>query len=168
MSGPVVDAATASAEQWAAVQAAEAGHRADERAALVRLLVTGHDEPGGYGVGQIEHARQVASRAVRDDADPDLIVAALLHDAAKPLTLVRHGEAMAEMLAGHVGPVAVEVVRRHGAYMADIVHGTRDADRWDEEEWHEQARRFARWDAASFDPSYRPLSLGGLLSAAGW
>lgn len=168
MVAPVTHAAIADAEQWAAVAEAEAGHAEGERFELFSLLLRCRGERGGYGVDQLEHAVQTASRAARAGARPALVAAALFHDAAKPLTLVRHGEAMAEMLAGHLDPGAVEVVRHHGEFMADLVHRTRGAERHRGEPWHADARQFAAWDAASFDPGYESMSLAGVLIAARW
>lgn len=49
---------------------------------------------------------------------------ALVHDLARPLNDIHHGEVMAEMVRDRVSPEAYEVLRTHGLFQSSIVHST--------------------------------------------
>ena len=52
----------------------------------------------GYQVDRLEHSLQTATRAYRDDAEEELVVAALLHDIDDLLAPHSHGELSALLL----------------------------------------------------------------------
>src|ERR1700733_14832370 len=57
---------------------------------------------GGYQVDRYQHSLQAATRAHRDGASEELVVAALLHDIGDLLALFNHGEFAAAILRPHV------------------------------------------------------------------
>lgn len=130
---------------------------------ILNLLMAGRrlrdTNPERAGVNGLEHALQCATLAEQAGADDELVCCALLHDAAKPLDMVRHGEVIAEILRGSVSEARCEVLRTHGAFQADVVAGrVTDRHRWPTG-WVDDALALQEWDAASFDPDRhaRPL-----------
>ncbi len=111
-------------------------------------------------VDALDHALQCATRAERADADDELVIAALLHDAARPLNDIYHGEVIAEMLRGRVRDEVYRALYHHGLFQSDLIHGTRQARLlYGRHGWFETAQRLAGWDAASFDPNYESFPL---------
>ena len=53
---------------------------------------------GGYKVSRLEHSLQTASRALRDNANEEMIVAALLHDIGDEIAPLNHSELAAAVL----------------------------------------------------------------------
>ena len=56
----------------------------------------------GYKVDRLEHSLQSATRAYRDDADDEMVVAALLHDIGDLLSPYNHSELAAAVLRPYV------------------------------------------------------------------
>lgn len=123
--------------------------------------------PDRAAVTALEHALQAATLAYHAEGDrlTDVVVATFLHDAARPISDVYHGEVMAEVLRGRIDEDLVMALRHHGAFQSDIVHGTRDAERWKHEPWYREAQRLAVWDAHAFSPGARTLDVEMLLDA---
>ena len=119
----------------------------------------------GYKVDRLEHSLQSASRAYRDGADEEMVVAALLHDIGDLLAPHNHSEMAAAVLRPYVSERTYWVVRQHGLfqtyYYAHHVGGDRNArDRYIDHPWYQDAVDFChRWDQSSFDPDYESLSL---------
>lgn len=93
---------------------------------LAMFREKGHSEYGGEAVTQQEHALQAATFAEREQAEPALIVAALLHDVGHLLHSLpddapdrgiddHHENLAARWLRKHFGPAVVEPVRMHVA-----------------------------------------------------
>ena len=120
---------------------------------------------GGYRVDRLEHSVQSATRAYRDGADEEMVVAALLHDIDDLLAPHSHGELAALLLRPYVSERTWWIVRHHGLfqyfYYAHHVGGDRHArDKFREHPWYQDAVDFChRWDQCSFDPDYDTLPL---------
>ena len=120
---------------------------------------------GGYKVDRLEHSLQSASRAYRDGADEEMVVAALLHDIGDLLAPHNHSEIAAAVLRPYVSERTYWVVRQHGLfqsyYYAHHTGGDRNArDRYIDHPWYQDAVDFChRWDQSSFDPEYESLPL---------
>lgn len=130
---------------------------------LLRLLIV-HGQwrdpnPSRALVTAEEHALQAATRAERGGYDDQHIVAALIHDAGRPLNDAWHGAVIAEIMRGRLDEHWYPVLRNHGVFQSDLMHGRSVADKWREEPWFGAAQRLAAWDAASFDPGYDSLPL---------
>ena len=119
----------------------------------------------GYKVDRLEHSLQSATRAHRDGADEEMVVAALLHDIGDLLAPHNHSEMAAAVLRPYVTERTYWVVRQHGLfqsyYYAHHMGGDRNArDRYIDHEWYQDAVDFChRWDQSSFDPEYESLPL---------
>src|SRR5262249_12613038 len=71
---------------------------------------------GGYQVTRLEHCLQTASRAERDGADEEMVVAALLHDIGDVLAPHNHAEVAASVLRPYVREEVHWIVRHHYAF----------------------------------------------------
>ena len=120
---------------------------------------------GGYKVDRLEHSLQSATRACRDDADEEMVVAALLHDIGDLLSPHNHSELAAAVLRPYVSERTYWIIRQHGLfqsyYYAHHFGNDRNArDRYMDHEWYQDAVDFChRWDQSSFDPEYDSLPL---------
>ena len=120
---------------------------------------------GGYKVDRLEHSLQSATRAYLDDADEEMVVAALLHDIGDLLSPHNHSELAAAVLRPYVSGRTYWIVRQHGLfqsyYYAHHFGNDRNArDQYKDHPWYEDAVDFChRWDQPSFDPEYESLPL---------
>ena len=120
---------------------------------------------GGYKVDRLEHSLQSATRAYRDDADEEMVVAALLHDIGDLLSPHNHSELAAAVLRPYVSERTYWIVRQHGLfqsyYYAHHFGNDRNVrDRYIDHPWYQDAVDFChRWDQSSFDPAYESLPL---------
>ncbi len=120
---------------------------------------------GGYQVDRLEHSLQTASRAHRDGANEEMVVAALLHDVGDLLSPHNHSELAAAVLRPYVSQRTYWIVRQHGLfqsyYYAHHFGDDRNArDRYKDNPWYQEAVDFChRWDQPSFDPAYDSLPL---------
>jgi predicted HD phosphohydrolase len=139
-----------------------AGRRAEQVLLQLRLLDEVCD---GGDISELQHALQVASRAERSGADDELILAGLLHDIGKVFGDEGHADVAADVIAPHVRPEVVAVVRHHCAFTArhwnEIADGDPDPrDEFRQEPWFDVASTFVdEWDMKSFDPTYETLPL---------
>ena len=74
-------------------------HLADS---LLGLLKSMQGPTFGYQVDRYEHSLQTATRALRDGADEEMVVAALLHDIGDALAPDNHSELAAAVLRPYV------------------------------------------------------------------
>ena len=119
----------------------------------------------GYAVDRYEHSLQTATRAERDGASDDLIVAALLHDIGDPIAPDNHSEAAAAILSPYLDEEATWVVRHHGVFQGyhywdklGLDPNARDA--YAGNPFFDSCARFcADWDQPAFDPAYDSLPL---------
>ena len=127
---------------------------------MAALEAQRHERSSGYPIDRCEHALQSATRARRDGADVDWIVAALLHDIGDALSPMNHDRMAGEVLRPHVREEVAWVVGHHGIFQqqhSGPMNGT-DPDAREQYRGHpyfESAAGFcARWDQVSFDPDY--------------
>jgi predicted HD phosphohydrolase len=119
----------------------------------------------GYPVTRLQHSLQAASRALRDGADDEMVLAALLHDIGDELAPYNHSEMAAAILRPYVRPEVAWIVEHHGLfqnyYYVHHLGGDRNArDRLRAHPWYAACVHFcAAWDQCSFDPDYRNESL---------
>jgi len=116
---------------------------------------------GGYPVTRLEHSLQAATRAKRDGADTEMIVAALIHDMGDDVAPFNHAGIAAAVLRPYVRPEVTWIVDQHGLFQSYYyVHhlgGDREGrEKYRDHRWYQACRDFcANWDQSSFDPSYR-------------
>jgi len=114
----------------------------------------------GYRVSRLGHSLQVATRALRDGADDELIVAALIHDIGDELAPYNHAEFAAAIIRPYVREEVSWIVEQHGLfqnyYYVHHLGGDRHGrDRFKDHRWYDACAGFCeRWDQASFDPDY--------------
>lgn len=121
---------------------------------------------GGYPVNRLEHSLQAATRALKDGADEELIVAALVHDVGDELAPYNHAQIAAGILQPYVRAEVTWIVEQHGIfqsyYYAHHLGGDRNGrERFRDHPWYGACKDFcADWDQCSFDPDYpwEPLS----------
>jgi predicted HD phosphohydrolase len=119
----------------------------------------------GYPLTRLGHSLQTASRAMRDRADEELIVAALLHDIGDELSPYNHAEFAASILRPYVRAEVTWIVAQHGLfqnyYYVHHLGGDRNArDRYRDHPWYQACAHFcATWDQCSFDPDYATAPL---------
>ena len=120
----------------------------------------------GYPVSRLTHSLQAATRARRDGADEELVIAALIHDIGDELAPYNHTEIAAAILRPYVRPEVTWIVEKHGVfqnyYYVHHLGGNRNArDEYRDHPWYQACKDFcANWDQCSFDPDYptEPLS----------
>ena len=120
----------------------------------------------GYPLTRLGHSLQAATRALKDGADEEMIVAALIHDVGDELAPYAHQEIAAAILRPYVRPEVTWIVEHHALfqnyYYVHHFGGDRNArDRLRDHPWYQACKDFcANWDQNSFDPDYptEPLS----------
>ena len=114
----------------------------------------------GYPVSRLGHSLQAATRALRDRADEELVVAALLHDIGDELAPYNHAEVAAGILRPYVREEVTWIVAHHGLfqnyYYVHHFGGDRNArERLRGHPAYDACVQFcAAWDQTSFDPDY--------------
>jgi predicted HD phosphohydrolase len=114
----------------------------------------------GYQITRLEHGLQSATRALRDGADIDWIVGALLHDIGDGLAPQNHDRFSAEVIRPFLRWDVAWVVEHHGIfqmlYFGHHYGWDRNArDQFKEHPCFSSCSEFCeRWDQSSFDPDY--------------
>ena len=114
----------------------------------------------GYRINRLEHGLQSASRALREGADIDWVVGALLHDIGDGLAPQNHDRFSAEVIRPFVREEVAWVVEHHGIFQMFYFghHYGWDKDARDRFKghpcWQSCADFCERWDQSSFDPDY--------------
>jgi predicted HD phosphohydrolase len=120
----------------------------------------------GYPVSRYVHSLQTATRALRDGADDELVVAALVHDIGDDLSPFNHAAIAAAILRPYVRAEVTWIVEQHALFQSYYYAHHRDRnrngrDRFRDHPWYQGCVDFCeRWDQSSFDPDYptEPLS----------
>ena len=117
----------------------------------------------GYKIDRFQHSLQSATRAQRDGADEEMVVAALLHDIGDTIAPDNHSELGASVLQPYVGAETHWIIKHHGLfqgyYYFHHTGGDRNArDRYRSHPMFEPTAAFCeKWDQNSFDPAYDTL-----------
>src|ERR1035437_5469593 len=125
--------------------------------AMVRGL---NDFTDGFSVDQMQHALQTATRAERDGADEEVIVASLLHDVGKLISVPNHPKIAAEILRPYVRDevycmVAFPQDFQGRYYYEPLGMNPNLREQHRGQPWYELAERFAdQWDQKAFDPAF--------------
>ena len=119
----------------------------------------------GYQVSRLEHSLQSATRALKDKADEEMIVATLFHDIGDELAPMNHSEYAAAVLKPYVSEKTHWIVEKHGEfqmyYYAHHLGGNRNQrDKYKGHKFFDETVNFCEnWDQKSFDPNYKSLTL---------
>jgi predicted HD phosphohydrolase len=154
------------AEQWAAIGAEHVKNWSRTGDRIIMLLESLGEIVEGFATDQLTHCLQTATRAERDGADPEIVVAALCHDIGKAICVPNHPAIAAEMLKPFVRDDVYWMIKAHQDfqgrhYYAHFGKDPNAREQYQGEPWYELAERFADdWDQTSFDPDYdtEPLS----------
>ncbi len=119
----------------------------------------------GYQVSRLEHSLQTATRALKDKADDEMVVAALLHDIGDELAPLNHSEYAAAVLKPYVSEKTHWIVEKHGEfqmyYYAHHLGGNKNQrEKYKNHKYYQDTLDFCEnWDQKSFDPNYKSLAL---------
>jgi predicted HD phosphohydrolase len=148
------------AEQWALIATETFRHQDRVAARILSMLDDLAGITDGFAVNQRTHCLQTATRAERDGADDEMVMAALCHDIGKVISVANHPGIAAEILKPYLRPEVIEVVRAHqdfqGRHYYQHFGGDPDArEKYRGASWFDLCAQFADdWDQTSFDPDY--------------
>jgi predicted HD phosphohydrolase len=132
---------------------------------MIAYLETRRGEGRGFLVDEYTHALQTATRALRDGADDETVVAALLHDIGDGLAFDNHAAMAATVLQPYVTPETHWMIAHHdvfqGYHWFHHIGLNRDMrERWRGHPCFERTAEFCgRWDQEAFDPDYDTLPI---------
>ncbi len=119
----------------------------------------------GYQVTRLEHSLQSATRAEKDGAEEEMVVATLIHDIGDNLAPHNHSQLVAAVLRPYVSEKIYWIMLHHGIfqeyYYAHHIGRDRNArDKFKDHPYYQDAVDFCeKWDQRSFDPNYESYSL---------
>ena len=140
---------------------------------VIRVLKSLDNSLGGYKVSRLEHSLQTASRALRDNANEEMIVAALLHDIGDEIAPLNHSELAAAVLKPFVSEKTAWIIEKHGLFQTYYYnyHYGKDKNLRDKYVGHAHFKDTVdfchKWDQASFDPSYDTIPLKDFVPMVG-
>jgi len=127
---------------------------------LEELKRAGEATLEGYKITRLQHGLQSGTRALRDGADLDWVVGALLHDIGDGLAPQNHDKMSAEVIRPFVRWDVAWTVEHHGIFQM-LYYGhhygwDRNArDQFKDHPVFDNCAEFCeRWDQLSFDPDY--------------
>ena len=149
------------------VRAEEVIHRYKEKMCdrVLAYLDVLHDGERAEQVDRYEHSLQTATRAFRDGANDEVVVAGLIHDIGDALASFNHGEMAAAMLRPFVSPNVHWLVSNHGVFQGYYYFHFMGKDRNEREKFrghpaYQMTVDFcAKYDQNSFDPKYDTMPL---------
>ena len=127
---------------------------------LEELKRAGETTLEGYKITRLQHGLQSGTRALRDGADIDWVVGALLHDIGDGLAPQNHDKMSAEVIRPFVRWDVAWTVEHHGIfqmlYYGHYYGWDRNArDQFKDHPVFDNCAEFCeRWDQSSFDPDY--------------
>lgn len=157
------------AEEWRLIDRHFRAYQSDACRRVLAHLERLKGDTHGYPVDRYEHCLQTATRALRDGADEETVVCALLHDIGDDLAPANHAEIAAAILEPFVDPLNVWMIRHHELFQGYHYRHFFGQDRHAREAYrdHPAYARTVRfcddWDQTSFDPDYDTLPLDGFL-----
>ena len=153
-------------QEYQMLRELEAPHLAMTPDRILReLRLQAEETLPGYRITRLEHGLQAATRARREGADSDWIVAALLHDIGDGLAPQNHDRFAAEILRAFMREEVVWVVEHHGAFQMVYYAHHYGWNRFERETFKDSPCYRScvdfceRWDQSSFDPAYESDTL---------
>ena len=119
----------------------------------------------GYKITRLEHSLQTATRAFKDNADEEMVVAALLHDIGDELAPVNHSEYAASVLKPYVSEKTHWIIQKHGEfqmyyYAHHLGKNQNQRDKYKDHKYYQATVDFCEnYDQGCFDPNYKSLPL---------
>lgn len=152
-------------EEYALIARREEGRDAGLADTILAMLIRLGGNTFGYQVDRLTHSLQSASLALRDDADEEQVVCALLHDIGDNYAPHNHGQFAAAILRPYVSDENHWIIAHHGVFQGYYYFHHYDRDRhtrdlFKDNPYYEPCLRFCeRWDQCAFDPDYDTLPL---------
>lgn len=148
-------------EEYLLLHKLEAAHHTGTAERVLREMRLQADETiPGYQITRLEHGLQSATRAYREGAGTDWVVATLLHDIGDGLAPQNHDRFAAEVLRPFVRDEVAWTIERHGAFqMVYYAHhygwDQYEREKYRDNPYYQTCVDFCeRWDQSSFDPAY--------------
>ena len=119
----------------------------------------------GYKITRLEHSLQAATRAFKDGAYEEMVVATLLHDIGDELAPLNHSEYAASVLKPYVSEKTHWIIEKHGEfqmyyYAHHLGKNKNQRDKYKDHPYYKYAVDFCeKWDQTSFDPDYKSMTL---------
>lgn len=152
-------------EDWMVIGQAVGQRQARMPAVIKAMLLQLEEQVDGFAIDQLQHGLQTATRAARDGASEEMIIAALCHDIGKVISVENHPAIAAEILKPYVSRETYEIIRTHQDFQGRHYYALMGKDpearrQYENEPWYEKACLFTDgWDQTSFDPEYDTLPL---------
>ena len=152
-------------EEYELIARCEEGRGAGLADTVLGMLANLAGSTFGYKVDRLTHSLQSATLALRDGADEEQVVCALLHDIGDDFAPHNHGQFAAAILRPYVSDENHWVVAHHGVFQGYYYFhhygGDRHArDKFKDNPYYGACVRFSeRWDQRAFDPDYDTLPL---------
>ena len=152
-------------DQWMVIGAETMKNQGRVAERVLDLLRSLSDITDGFATDQLTHCLQTATRAERDGADEEVVVASLCHDIGKAISVPNHPEIAASILKPYVRDEVHKMILAHQDFQGRHYyhHFQMDPNKRESykgEEWYSLAEKFADdWDQTSFDPDYDTLPL---------
>jgi predicted HD phosphohydrolase len=136
------------------------------RRVLSELARQGTETIEGYKITRLDHCLQTATRAEREGADIDWIVAAMIHDIGDGLAPQNHDQMAAAIIRPFIREECSWAVEHHGAFQ--MYYYAQYYEGWNQFERQKFAGHIyfgstvefcERWDQSSFDPDYAAETL---------
>jgi predicted HD phosphohydrolase len=127
---------------------------------LLQFMENLHDSYEGEQIDRYQHCLQTATRAFRDQADDETVVAALLHDIGDILSSDNHAEYAASIIRPFVRNETYWMIKHHAIFQGYFYyhHIGRDRDEREKYRGHPcfeiTADFCGKWDQVAFDPTY--------------
>ena len=132
---------------------------------IIKYLQQYDETIEGYQVSRLEHSLQAATRALKDKASDEMVVATLLHDIGDDLAPANHAEYAAAILKPYVSERTHWILLKHGEfqmfYYAHHLGADKNVrDQYKNHTYYDDCIKFCElWDQSSFDPRYKSLKL---------
>ena len=132
---------------------------------ILKFMTTLTETLEGYKISRLEHSLQTATRALKDGANDEMIVASLLHDIGDELAPLNHSEYAAAVLKPYVSEKTHWIIDKHGIfqmyYYAHHLGGNKnEREKFKDHKYFNDTINFCEnWDQKSFDPNFKSLKL---------
>ena len=127
---------------------------------LLLGMLTDLDGDANYPIDRLQHSLQTATRALRDGADEEMIVCALLHDVGESLGPMNHGEVIAAILRPFISDANYWMLFHHPLFQTYFYARHLGLDPNAREQFRDNPHYqltvdfTTNWDEVSFDPDY--------------
>ena len=119
----------------------------------------------GYQITRLEHSLQTATRALKEKASDEMIVACLLHDIGDELAPLNHAECAASILKPYVSKKTHWIIEKHGIfqmyYYAHHLGGNKnEREKFKGHKYYKDTIDFCEnWDQKSFNKNFKSMTL---------